>query len=43
MANYVSKHTGAQIDSAVDKVPVIEGKVAALTEEIAGLKGEGEV
>lgn len=36
MANYVSKHTGAQIDSAVDKVPVIEGQVATLTEEIAG-------
>lgn len=35
MANYVSKHTGAQIDSAIDKVPVIEGKVATLTEEIA--------
>ena len=34
MANYVSKHTGAQIDSAIDKVPVIEGQVATLTEEI---------
>ena len=36
MANYVSKHTGAAIDAAVEKVPVIEGQVAALTEEIAG-------
>lgn len=37
MANYVSKHTGAQIDAAVEKVPVIEQNVAALTEEIAKL------
>ena len=36
MANYVSKHTGAAIDAAVDKVPVIEEKVTTLTKEIAG-------
>ena len=34
MANYVSKHTGAAIDAAVEKVPVIEKNVAALNEEI---------
>ena len=39
MANYVSKHTGAAIDSAVDKVPLIEGQVTALTEEIAKFGG----
>lgn len=38
MANYVSKHTGAVIDAAVDKVPVIEKKVTTLTEEIETLK-----
>lgn len=47
MANYVSKHTGAVIDAAVDKVPVIEEKVTTLTEEnanqgeqIAALQGK---
>lgn len=39
MANYVSKHTGAVIDAAVDKVPVIEEKVTTLTKEIAGMGG----
>ena len=34
MANYVSKHTGAVIDAAVDKTGELDGKVAALTEEI---------
>lgn len=34
MANYVSKHTGAQIDAAVDKTGELDGKVATLTEEI---------
>lgn len=33
MANFVSKHTGAQIDAAVDKTGELEGKVAALSEE----------
>lgn len=37
MANYVSKHTGAQIDAAVEKVPAIEENVAALSEEIADI------
>ncbi len=40
MANYVSKHTGAQIDAAVEKVPVIEKSVATLSEEMAGLQLE---
>ncbi len=35
MANYVSKHTGAQIDEAVGKVPVLEQEVTALSEEMA--------
>lgn len=39
MANYVSKHTGAQIDAAVDKTGELDGKVATLSEEIAELKG----
>ena len=41
MANYVSKHTGAQIDAAVDKTGELDGKVAALTEEIGELKENG--
>lgn len=39
MANYVSKHTGAQIDAAVENVGVLEGKVTTLSEEIEALKG----
>lgn len=35
MANYVSKHTGAQIDAAVENVGVLDGKVTTLSEEIA--------
>ena len=34
MANYVSKHTGSQIDTAVENVGVLEGKVTTLSEEI---------
>lgn len=37
MANYVSKHTGAQIDAAVENVGVLEGKVTTLSEEIVDL------
>lgn len=40
MANYLSKHTGAEIDAAVDKTGELDGKVTALTEDIAELKGE---
>ena len=36
MANYVSKHTGAQIDAAVDKTGELEAKVTTLTEEKIG-------
>ena len=36
MANYVSKHTGAQIDAAVENVGVLDGKVITLSEEMAG-------
>ena len=36
MANYVSKHTGAQIDEAVEQVGVLDGKVITFSEEIAG-------
>lgn len=36
MANYVSNHTGAQIDAAVENVGVLDGKVTTLSEEIAG-------
>jgi hypothetical protein len=35
MANYVSKHTGAQIDAAVDKTGELDGKVATLSEEMS--------
>lgn len=35
MANYVSKHTGAQIDAAVDKTGELDRKVATLSEEKA--------
>lgn len=41
MANYVSKHTGAQIDAAVENVGVLEGKVTTLSEEIDALKENG--
>lgn len=41
MANYVSKHTGAQIDAAVDKTGELEANVTRLTEEIAELKESG--
>lgn len=34
MANYVSKHTGAQIDTAVEQVGVLDGKVNTLSEEM---------
>lgn len=36
MANYVSNHTGAQIDAAVENVGVLEGKVTTLSEEKGG-------
>ena len=38
MANYVSKHTGAQIDAAVVQVGVLDGKVTAISEEIEQIK-----
>lgn len=37
MANYVSNHTGAQIDAAVENVGVLGQKVATLSEEIKKL------
>lgn len=40
MANYVSKHTGAQIDAAVDKTGELDGKVAALSEEIEEINND---
>jgi lysophospholipase L1-like esterase len=40
MANYVSKHTGAQIDAAVDKTGELDGRVTKLSEEILGIKGD---
>ena len=39
MANYVSNHTGAQIDAAVENVGVLDGKVTTLSEEIRSQTG----
>ena len=43
MANYVSNHTGAQIDTAVDNVGVLGQKVATLSEEIEQLKNNADL
>lgn len=42
MANYVSNHTGAQIDAAVENVGVLDGKVTTLSEEMAEQNAKSE-